>query len=420
MTTGPSDSLSQEQWLERIRKILGLELGIDFITAWLHYKNVKPLLFLKGRPPRLPIPGVPFIARTLYHAWPGVGKTEAVKRLAETGGAAFPTLVLGLSHKSFENVTRAEGWAHWKGHDSISKGDPTTCPVNVRISKGYRPKPRECTCDTERTLKTGGPTFAPVEYVLADSPTGGPLTEKVYEYGLWVFDEVDFAKFVGKMVVTKRDVDFTGDHHPSETLRRLAQALQMVMSQHTAANRGKRRYQDQVHWYGAELYARLDAAMKLLEGSLSDFAAAFATLDDLPADDAWTGDTDEGHLPCNFAPRLSEVIRNEVLAHLGGKPFNPRIHLAWDSPEEGQPVQSVLRISWKKHVAYLWAPIIVLDASADQNLLGQVFGPIDAVRQAVEPELPETVWVHQLVGERVPKSTLGIGPGGGKKKLPAK
>jgi len=114
------------------------------------------------------------------------------------------------------------------GHDSVSRGDPTTCPVNIRISKGYRPEAGHCTCASDRVIRTGAPTFAPVEYVLTDRRKGQPLRDEVYEYMLWGFDEVDFAKFVGKMVVTQRDLEVTAERHPSETVRRLAQALLVV------------------------------------------------------------------------------------------------------------------------------------------------------------------------------------------------
>ena len=107
---------------------------------------------------------------------------EGVEVLTKGEEETFPTLVLGLSHKAFENMTDAEGWAHWQGHDSVSKGDAKTCPVNVRMAKGYRAGQQHCECDTEHTFQTGCPTFAPVEYVLTDSPEGDPLRKEVFTY----------------------------------------------------------------------------------------------------------------------------------------------------------------------------------------------------------------------------------------------
>lgn len=413
MAENVSGAPTQEQLIGLIREVLGWELATAFIDT---------IKMGWGKGGSFPTLG------TLYHSWPGAGKTQIVTDLAQVCGTQFPTLVLGLSHKSFKNVTR-EGWAHWKGHDSVSKGDARTCAVNIRASRGYRAEWADCTCDEGPSIRTGGPTFAPVEYVLADTPTGDPLGEEVYRYALWVLDEVDFAKFVGKMVVTRRDVEVTAEHHPSKTVQWLAQALLEVMRQHTAVNKGTRRYQNIQNWYGAELYKRLDAALKALGSPLYPLDDSWPKLaqlsqDSLPTDADWTGEKDAARLPCNFAPRLAQTLRKEVLYYLAGAAFNPLVQLVWDRPEPANPqdrppVQSLLRINWRKHLAQLHPDIIVLDASADPELLAQVFRPIEAVK-VPEPPYPPTVRVHQLVGERVTKSTLGIGPGGGTRKLPPK
>jgi len=108
----PPDSL-----LERIRENLGTSLSTDFVHGALHWLAQEiadagyPLEFSWER----------FIK--LYHCWPGMGKTEKVTRLAEQPNSEYPfadlslpeqdklyPLVLGLTHKSFDNVTRAAGW----------------------------------------------------------------------------------------------------------------------------------------------------------------------------------------------------------------------------------------------------------------------------------------------------------------------
>ena len=94
--------------------------------------------------------------------------------------------------------------------------------------------------------------------------------------------------------------------------------------------------------------------------------------------------------------------------------------MVWDQPEEGQPLQSIIRFRWKKYVASPSRPIAILDASADEGLLKQVFGHIDDVVDTPELPFPASVHVYQLLDERVTRGTLGIGPEGGKQILTGK
>lgn len=387
------------------------------------------------------IDNVPQYTCKLYHCWPGAGKSETIRRVAEEYAETSPTLVLGLSHKAFENVSMGDLWEHWKGHDSVSRGDPATCKVNLLRGKGYNANWDSCTCLEPRTLATDKPTFAPVEYVLSDTEGGPPLRPESHRYRQWVFDEVDFAKFVGRMILTRQDIQVTAEKHPDDSVRWLARSLLTVMSQHTAANTGKKRYDDSVHWSGSEFYRRLDEALtdeastQINEGPfLAYLRASFEALHQTnasdewvhakiaswPKDTEWISGNDVRWLPGNLAPIVIPRLWSEGIAHQQDLPFQPNIHIAWDRPEEGQPIQSLLRFSWKKSVAGAAPPISILDASADALLLEQVFGAIDTTFELPERLLPDSINVYQLLTKRVTRGTLDLGPGGGPQKLPKK
>ena len=91
--------------LELVRELLGEHLYTDFLRA--RIQTIELIKKIEGDPIRL-LPEPPLI-RKLYRSWPGIGKTETITRLAEEAGKEFPTLVLGLSHKAFDNVE----WPCW-------------------------------------------------------------------------------------------------------------------------------------------------------------------------------------------------------------------------------------------------------------------------------------------------------------------
>ena len=138
----------------------------------------------------------------------------------------------------------------------------------------------------------------------------------------------------------------------------------------------------------------------------------------LPSDSDWTGASDANALPPNFAPRLAKRLLSELALYLGGIPFNPLIHVVWDKPDEGQPVQSLLRICWPRYVPYKAPPMLVLDASADPRLLAKAMPPLEVAGAIAEPPFPPSVRVYQLADKRVTKSTLEISPSVAKTRLP--
>lgn len=401
-------STESETLLEIIRDLLSETVKFDFIRAL--NQAVELTAKMQGDTTITPS-DLPQLKQKLYQCWPGIGKTETITQLAEEFSRIYPTFVLGLSHKSFENVER-EGWAHWKGHDS-------DCGANVLSLKGYKSQRYECSCEGRRVDAASIPTFAPIEYVLSDEPLGEPLTRNVYRYPLWIIDEIDFAKFVGKMAVTRSDVDTAANRHPSETIKQLSRALLKVMDSHTKLNQDTKQLKDVRHWYGTDLYRRLDIALQEEGSSLNQMRKELGNLGDLPTDTDWTGALRPSDLPINFAPRLAARLQQEAGCFLTKFPYHPLIHLVWDRPEEGQPVQSMLRVSWKKWIANYVLPVLVMDASAEPELLKQVFGTFD-VYEAPEVPFPTSVHVYQLVEERVTKSTLGVASAWDKGRLPDK
>ncbi len=398
-------------FLRLIRELLGEQLAEDFWkTQMVVFENAKQLRA-----------GVPFTELTersetiLYHCWPGVGKTQATVNIAESFIPELPTLVSGLSHKSFDNVKTKSRWAHWRGHD---KG----CQASILWTKGYEANSFDCTCEVQRTNRTGGPTFAPLDYVLSTTQFGPPLSWNIHDYFLWVIDEIDYSRFVGTMTFEKKDLERWELDHDSQVIRELSGALRRVHKQHSEVHKDAKQYSQFHYWYGGELFGRIDETLLERGGSLKEMIASLEGLAeaDLPrvtSDHLFEGV--EG-LPVNFAPHLFKRFIWEAKASRVKLPMNPLIHLVWDRPTEHAPRQSLYRLRWRRWLVRHLSQIIVLDASADMELLKRVFGPVN-VKTASRLPFPTEVRVKQLVGKRkrVGKGTLGSISDGGESKLTA-
>ncbi len=352
----------------------------------------------------------------VYRCWPGSGKTTTVGVIASEVAAECKTLVFGLAHRGFSEYERISQprrvtWTHWKGHNK-------ECPADILAGKGYVTGPEDCTCDA-RASRGGNPAFAPIEYALSDRDpdtlnVGDPLAREALSYDLWVFDEIDFSRFVSRTVVTKRDLELAAEHHPSGSVRGLSEVLIEVLEEHTAANRAVKRYAAMQHWSGTDFHNRF-----LERYSDSQLERCLWNLKNLERQTVWYDDAGSPKdQPCDFAPALGAVLSQEYHDLKAGAVFHPQIHVVWDKPGEGEHIQSVLRLVRRKFVSPLAPPILILDATADIHLLKVAFDGIDDEPPVPTPDFPCKVRVWQHVGDRVTKGTLDISDA--KAKLPPK
>lgn len=343
--------------------------------------------------------GLPRGPVLLAHA-PGLGKTHHVVKAAEIMGATLPFLHLGPSHKSFENVARSAQWQHWRGHSDGTDGRDA-CPKHFMGAKGYDPRSVNCECGAENFSHRKVPTFAPVEYALADSPNGRPLRPAAEDFDLWVFDDVGLDRLIDTRVVTKRDLDLAAQH-PVEAVRLLAQALQRLLEVHTAENQGRNQY-NAVHWPSEVFWERLNGALSLLGSSLRDWVRRYASATEGPgfAERAPWLEHEPQELPLNFAPDLFNAALARVFVNQqDGEPLSAPLGLhafvVWDRPNGGRH-QSVLRFRRRKYVPRNQLhKVVILDATADPALIEAAFGRPPSPAEDWEPEFPPDVRVVQL------------------------
>jgi len=362
----------------------------------------------------------------LISAAPGVGKTYQVVQLAEESNMLLnhPILHLVPSHKSFGNVKRQPKWEHWQGHSDGEDGREP-CPAYVRANKGYRPG-RDCNCGwiASGDDPPGLPTVAPVEYVLADSPEGPPLRPAAMHFPLWVFDDVGLDKFVDTMVITRRDVELTAQHHPRNSAKALARALLRVLDSHTAEKQGKPMNQWPI-WSGTAFCERLEEAFGA-EGLSVDTWVGDTSKEilqprqrgqDFWPDQPWIPEAGPGArrgLPINFMAKMFDNLMPDIESYWEGTRRNPHVHMVWDSPEREQPKQSIIRLRWRKYLPNgALLKTVVLDASADLGLWSTVLGaPVvegETGHELLSPEgmpFPEAIRIVQMRNRHVGKSTL--------------
>ena len=361
----------------------------------------------------------------LLNAPPGMGKTHSLVEAAEAVGLSLPCLHLGPTHKSFDNVNRHPMWGHWKGHDD-------TCIKSLRAKKGYT-RGRECTCQQAGPPEFNGvPSFAPVDYILdggraefqlnpIDLMFPAPLAQTAERYPWWAIDDVGLDRFIGTLEITQRDLQLTAEHYPhefqgGEAIRILACALLDVLNEHTAAE-GVR--QQPESWAGLALYDRLNHALQGRGSSIRAMSQALTFLQ--PSTEPWPDHQDDPHdWPCNFMPVLRRKLVAEMSAwYLVQHPgigdgletgiVHPHLHTIWGFPEDGGPIQSVLRYRWLRRPSLL-RPTLIMDATADIDLLKRVFqrpGVVIEESAPIEvPPFPIGMKVTQHLGAHIGVGTL--------------
>lgn len=350
---------------------------------------------------------------TILNAPPGLGKTHSLVEAAEAVGLTLPCLHLGPTHKSFDNVTRHPMWGHWKGHED-------TCIKTIRAEKGYASGQR-CTCQrAEPPQATGTPTFSPVDYILnsgqAEFPLNPidlmfptPLAQTAERYPWWAIDDVGLDRFIGTLEITQRDLELTSEHYPlefqgGESVRTLSGALLDVLRGHTELESVKNQPES---WSGLPLYDQLSRALHVRGSSVREMLAALTFLQ--PSTEPWPDRQDDPHQwPSNFVPALKGKLIGELSAWYGQAGIlHPHIHAVWKQPESGGAISSVLRYRWLKRPS--WArPTLILDATADVDLLSRVYrmppGLIEVSEPIEVPPFPAEMKVTQYLG-----ANLGIG-----------
>ena len=361
----------------------------------------------------------------LISAAPGIGKTHQVVQLAEEHDMVVnrPVLHAVPSHKSFTNVERQGFWDHWQGHSSGENGDEP-CPASMLGNKGYRPG-RDCTCGWVRSEAGEGhvPTVSPVEYLLANDPDGPPLRPEALEFPLWVFDDIGPDKFVDTMVITRRDLELTEQHHPYQSARAVACALLRVLDGHTAENQGRLIHEKQ-SWSGSELVEHLDESFAADGMSVAswEFKTVLDVLESVQGkagmwpDQPWVPRQKrlEQPLPLNFMETLFNCLVRDCGSHFKGVSGNPSIHMVWASPQPGQPQQSIIRLNRRKYLPReAIHKTVVLDANGDPDLWSTALGAPVTLGETNHELLsnggmpfPQAMRVVQLRDSHVGKTTL--------------
>lgn len=373
----------------------------------------------------------------LIPAYPGAGKTTAAMELSNLiwKEGKLPALYLMLSHQIMDEMqARLEAWGvgqdwqRWRGHAD-------GCPAKDLAELGYAGQECNCSHVPTSTFKAEKPTFAPINYLLHD-PWQPPLVPQVLEFALWIIDEIDLNRFVQERDISSDGVRKVGDTYPNPLVKTLCAGLADVLDSLTP---------DQ-ELEGLELCSRLRNVLEarklgVLEAIVEELRADITSLPIRP----WQGLRPPGRTelggyqfasdpPPNFVPPLVYLLSEEL--RIGGDPANPRIHLT-----RGASGGSWLRLRWRKVVTnglevpervgalsriaekYIQDPdallplvnpltpfLLVLDATANPELLRRVFPHITEANGLPAPEWPAQVIVHQDAGNRAGRRQVGLWP----------
>lgn len=357
---------------------------------------------------------------TTVKAPPGIEKsrfatelvTEAWKCKGKKG------LYLMLSHSAIEERLKypeASGWTHWQGHDDgkDEKGEQVRppCPKSSAGTRGYSYAKAKCKCGKgKESYRALSPTIAPIDYILP-TPTsrGEPLIRATKDFDFWVIDEMDFGRLVNHTTASLGDVIRLAESHPDGSIKALCSAFGAVMERVTG------------RLSSADLYKALGDELRRQGSDLGVMASLMRVTK--PRTDPWLRG-EPSDLPINFPPVLLPVFVYEAERWLARKPFNPRIHVG---RRDGEKELRILRRkdysgdigsnSGRNHrppSGYLPPPMIILDATADAELLAKVFlfGEED-VQEVDPPPWPDNVHVYQWSDDVVYRGTLGVTEGKG-------
>lgn len=340
---------------------------------------------------------------------PGGAKSKAATQAASNywENEGRPALYLMLTHAAIDErltfIQRDGNGDFWR----VYRGHARSCRISRQATLGYRGA--DCSCNRQTgKLTSDSPTLAALNVILEDDSSERSDFEDAAWFDLWIVDEVDFGRFVGRFEASERDLGIVAARYPQEyePVRTLAAVLTDVLSAHRAEGLGE-------SLNGQALYQSVDRHLRRGSTSLAALVAALGRLPrDLPTRQ-WArkrGDpqTLQGQ-PRNFPPYLVPIFLDEARHYLREWPFQPRVHLGGRG--------EALRIRWRRRVVERDTgvpgvdlgptPFVVLDATADVELLGRVMPDIYHVHVPALQPWPDNVHVHQWAESVVTRKELG-------------
>ena len=366
-------------------------------------------------------PDDPFLS-DLVEAAPGSEKsrisTEIGTRVWMEHGE--PSLYLMLTHEAISQRLRhiredgnSDHWKHYKGHAK-------NCLVSQWAALGY--SGISCNCDhASSTLSPEKPTLAAVDVILRDHTTPEGFLDDVHLFKLWIVDEIDLGRFVGSHAAALSDLHAVRARYPSYStqapssgelidlgsVRTLADGLLEIYDQLLAG--GEERIN------GRQLYRSFSLFLIKQNINFQQFIINLESLIDYLPHQPW----DDAHSsslrsqPKNFPRYLLPVLCQEAANYLNGNEFYPRIHITNTGQHSG------LLVRWRRQVAELKYPgpgleqdtdinLMILDATAEPEIIGKVFPEGMRTHHPTEPEWPSNVYVTQWADNTVSKSQLGL------------
>lgn len=342
---------------------------------------------------------------------PGGGKThtttELVNRLWSDYGV--PSIVFTLSYEMMDVVEGRESWNKWQGKNRVcTRSDDFT----LLTDKGYSaPGCEGCDCGYSEQFDVAGPTIA-VLNMLRGNPVhllnlqkhriwnltyDENLTEpadidlfhnQVEKFRLLVVDEFDSSRMVGEHKISTANLRRLTRWTKNKNTQVLLDALVRVVRATSDLNKP---VELDYSLLGTELEKLGHSSDDLLPWNIEDLRYQRTPK---PNEVAWA--------PPNVLPILLPIISWEAQALRHKYPFNARIHI-----EEGKLV-----VRYREAYAEV-APMLLLDASAEPEVIRRAFHIDESVNfppQSELPDLPESVEVYQHSETDYGKSTVELYP----------
>ena len=395
---------------------MGMDHDIQSVEEYL-LERAKETLFL---PADLGFYDFPedFTLEDLISTFPGSDKSKTATAIAnrywEEKGR--PTLYLMPTHKEISDRLKFIGkdgnsanWEHYEGHKP-------SCIVSEWADIGYSGV--ACDCGRgEQKFDHNRPTLAALDVVLTDHTTRYSAHDNAPLFPLWIIDEIDFGRFVIQKHVRRADIVKVAVRYPLafKPVRLLSKVLADLIDRQVGGD-----YPETLN--GQELYAAISDVLAEKGTTLQKLLDDLRSLPEELPSGRWantakpqTGKPTLIGQPRNFPRFLVPVLVDELSNYLTGNLFNPRIHLVDDGNRDP------LQIRWRREVIdefvyerekglydHIQPQFMILDASADIQLLETMFADVAQKYTPQTPEWPCNVHVHQWAKSTVSKGELGL------------
>lgn len=353
----------------------------------------------------------------LISTFPGSEKSKTATAIAnrfwEEKGRS--TLYLMPTHQEIKDRLKfirgdgkAENWSHYEGHKK-------SCVISKWADIGY--SGMSCDCGRgDQVFDHNRPTLAALDVALTDHTTPNSALGFAPLFPLWIIDEIDFGRFVIEKHVRRADIVKVAAQYPLafNPVRLLSKVLADLIDRQVGGE-----YPDRLN--GQSLYAAIGDCLEDKGTTLQKLLVSLRSLPELTPY-LWSNKANPEkskptlkNQPRNFPRFLVPVLVEELSNFLRGKLFNPRIHLVGDGNRDP------LEIRWRRRVIdtfeykredglelYVKPKMMVLDATADIDLLEMIFEGVAQKYMPKSPEWPCNVHVHQWARNTVSKEDLGI------------